>query len=485
MGSEAVARAIGFFYTALVGRLLGVEGFGLLSLSLVYSEIFALAIGMSFHEVFVREVLQRKRDPGRLLGRMVRAQWVLAAVCLALAVGIGMLYEGSSRWLLPIAAGMGFARALARTYFAVSVAQEDFRPRSVYGALDRLLALAAGLLLWSFSFGVVGLLAALFAGTIVTTLYAWGTVRSQLGSLRKLTTETGGESRRPEAFGAETPGAEAFGAETEGSNLPWRPLLREGLSFSAVRWIGVVHNRVDQLILQSFIGPAALGIYSAAYRLMEVFKIVPNVAEQTLFPGYSKLAPDGRGRVQAVGRAVHTLLAVVVPLVVAAWTLDRAAVVLVFGSEFAEAARPWTILMLVMVMFALSRPFLVLLRASGDLRTANVFSAIAVVVNIVANLFWIPKYGPTGAALATLISEGTFVLLCLATRAEFLPEIGRRLVRLVPATAACIALAFALRGVNVWLAAVTAGLVYLAILWATGFSAAERRDLQAALRGGA
>lgn len=463
LGSELGARALGFAYTALVARLLGIEGFGLLSLGLVYAEIFALALGMSFHEVLVREVLQRGRPPRPLLASMVRLQLLAAIPGAALAIGLGALYDGPSRWILPIAACLGLLRGLARTYLAVSVALEDFRPRSIYGVLDRFTALFAGLLLAAFSFGVVGLLGALALGASLTGAYAYRTSRSQLPAL----------AERAACAPAGGPGAAAS----------WRLLLREGLAFSALRWMGVVHNRVDTLLLQSLAGPAALGIYSAAYRLMEVFKIVPNLAEQTLFPNLSRLGDEERERSRrAVARAFQLLLAVLAPLVVAAAILGPAAVDLVFGAAFQDAARPWVVLMAALVFVALGRPFLVRLRASGDLRSANLLSAGAVAVNLGLNLVWIPRYGPTGAALATLASEAAFVLVCLGWKRDLAIGLAGRTARLLPALGAAVGTAVLLRSTGPWPAAIAAGLVYLPVVWWIGLTAEDRVDLRTALR---
>ena len=464
LGSEFGARALGFAYTALVARLLGLEGFGLLSLSLVYAEIFALAIGMSFHEVLVREVLQGGRDPERLLARMVRFQLLAAIPGIGIALGLGSLYEGPSQWLLPLAAGIGLTRGLARSYLAVSVAQEDFRPRSIYGVLDRMTALAGGLLLWLLSFGLVGLLTTLLVGSILTVFYASASSRKQMPALSRVSKSAPAGFRAP-------------------GTMTTRQLLREGFSFSALRWMGVAHNRIDTLIIQSLIGPAALGVYSAAYRLMEVFKIVPNLAEQTLFPSFSKLPATGPERSRAVSRAFQMLLVLMVPLVVCAWTLGDAAVDVVFGDEFLAAATPWGVLMSALAFIALSRPFLVLLRASGELRTANILTGASVLVNVGLNLLWIPRYGPTGAALATLSSEALFVALCVLRKRELSRGIGRRVLRVLPAVIVAVALAVLLRPTDVWLAAVTSGLAYLGVVWFVGLSTEDRRDLRAALRG--
>jgi O-antigen/teichoic acid export membrane protein len=216
---------------------------------------------------------------------------------------------------------------------------------------------------------------------------------------------------------------------------------------------------------------------------MEVFKVVPNLAEQTLFPSFSRLPATGPERSRALSRAFQMLLVVTVPLVVSAWTLGEAAVDVVFGDAFLAATRPWTVLMCTLIVVALSRPFLVLLRTSGNLRAANLYSGGAVLVNVVLNLIWIPRYGPTGAALATLSSEGVFVALCLLEQRDVARGIGKRVLRVVPSTVVAVLVAYFLRPIDVWLAAVVSGLAYLTVVWLTGLSAEDRREFIVALRG--
>ena len=41
--------------------------------------------------------------------------------------------------------------------------------------------------------------------------------------------------------------------------------------------IGIVYYRVDTIFIEAFLGLSFVGFYSASYKIMETFKIVPDI----------------------------------------------------------------------------------------------------------------------------------------------------------------------------------------------------------------
>ncbi len=88
-------------------------------------------------------------------------------------------------------------------------------------------------------------------------------------------------------------------------------------------------------------------------------------------------------------------------------------VMLVFGADFLAM---WTVLQVLapaQVILSLGMSSALALTMTGHPRTALVNNTIALVVNVLANLYLIPRYGPLGAALGTTAAIGTLTLLRL------------------------------------------------------------------------
>ena len=382
IASEAAGRIVGFFTTAIIARRFGLEQFGLFTLTLAFAEAFQQVVGLSSQEVIVRRTAGHPDRLGPVLSGMLAVQACAAVVSLMIAAAIGFAYGGDLVWMIPIGAWIGATRGTTGSFLAASASRDDFRPASL-NAIWRRFALVAALLVFLFVQANIFLFWLVYAiSEVAVTLVSIYTVH-RFGDL---------DIRR-------------FSSRQEITSL-----LREGLSFSALRWSGLLHSRLDIVLIERFLGREAVGIYGAAYRLLDVFKLLPNLAETTLLPIVTRLLGRRAELVESMERSIKALATLSIPLGVGAWIVADLAVRLVFGDAYAGAAYPWALLMASLAVSSIARPALVLLRAQGRLRVANAASWIAVAINLLLNLLWIPRFGILGSAAATAASEVAFVL---------------------------------------------------------------------------
>ena len=100
-----------------------------------------------------------------------------------------------------------------------------------------------------------------------------------------------------------------------------------------------------------------------------------------------------------------------VALTVGVFVLGDQFLTLYFGPEYEESIRPLRLLLPGILGFAVARVVWPVLQAGGHLRRVLLATGTAVVTNIVLNLLLIPRFGLTGAAIATSISYGGMALL--------------------------------------------------------------------------
>ena len=89
-------------------------------------------------------------------------------------------------------------------------------------------------------------------------------------------------------------------------------------------------------------------------------------------------------------------------------------VMLVFGADFLAVWKVLQVLALAQVILSLGMSSALALIMTGYPKTALVNNTISLAVNVLANLYLIPRYGPMGAALGTTAAIGTLTLLRLA-----------------------------------------------------------------------
>lgn len=460
IASEAAGRIVGFFTTAIIARRFGLEQFGLFTLTLAFAEAFQQVVGLSSQEVIVRRAAGHPDRVGHVLSGMLAVQACATVASLVIAGGIGLAYGSDLRWMIPIGAWIGATRGITGSFLAASAARDDFRPASL-NAIWRRFAMVAALLVYFFVQASSPMFWSAYAiAEVVVTLLAIYTVR-RFGDL---------------------------GGWHPGSRSEIASLLREGLSFSALRWSGLLHSRLDIVLIERFLGREAVGIYGAAYRLLDVFKLLPNLAETTLLPIVTRLLGRRTELIESMQRTIKALATLAVPLGVGAWIVCDLAVRLVFGKEYAGAAYPWAILMGSLAVSSISRPALVLLRAQARLRVANAASWIAVGVNLVLNLIWIPRFGILGSAAATAASEIAFALYSawLVRRDVDWSRVARGLVPSVTAAVVMAAIGWGLSRTELPTLAIAlaAAAGYCAVLVATrGLDQRDRDGIRMLIQG--
>jgi O-antigen/teichoic acid export membrane protein len=454
VGSELLGRTLGFLYIALLARLIGLTQFGYLTLALSYTELFVVVAGFSFNEVLIREAAPHPEKIPSLVSRMLRLQLLLALPLAAVGLILGGLYGSPFSLLLPLGAGIGWFRGMSQTFLAVPASQQDLRPTATYTMLERLLNLAALVVLLVAGRTVQVLFMALLGCSLLNLLFA-ATMAGRHGAFL----------RGPHA---EPPS--------------WMGLLRDGFAYSSLRWLGIAYKRLDTVILERLTTPEILGLYGAAYRLFEVFTVIPNVAERVLYPLFSRIREDLPGIRTALRRSVKALGAVSVPLSVGAGFLALTIVRIVYGDAFTGAAAAWPILMISLTLGCLNRPFLVLVRAERRLGIAFALTLIALVLNAALNLWLIPLWNGDVRAPAVAKAIGDFVILAgflWIYRSRIDLEFGRGLLKLLPAAAVLVAVLLVTRPLGPWIATGAGAICYMAVLFfIIGLDADDRSGLR-------
>jgi O-antigen/teichoic acid export membrane protein len=219
----------------------------------------------------------------------------------------------------------------------------------------------------------------------------------------------------------------------------WDPaLLGHTLRQSLFLHLGMVllflHFRLDMFMIKGMAGTTALGHYSLSVALAETVLLATDSLAIAVLPRQMGTTIAEAAGLALQGARVCLLLGVGLA---ALWTVLGTAVIgICFGGLFAPAYPPLVGLLPGMVFLGMQRmcggPTL---RAGEPARITAIY-AFSLLVNGALNLWWIPVWGPLGAALASSVSYGVGAALFLAWTARVA---GVRLVRGVIPTGADLA----------------------------------------------
>lgn len=209
----------------------------------------------------------------------------------------------------------------------------------------------------------------------------------------------------------------------------WRPSLRfdrglarrlvaDGLPLAAVIVLGLLHFRLDAVLLSLLRSPEDVGVYTVAYRFLEQALVLPVVFMAAVFPLLAVAVRAGDAA-EVVRKAFSFLLLVALPLSLGLVVLAGPLVTLVAGDGFEDAVAPLRILAPALVFTFVNAVFAGVLIALNRQRALILVSLAGVTLNVLANLYAIPRFGYVGAAVTTVISEGAglVAVFVLARRA--------------------------------------------------------------------
>ena len=196
-----------------------------------------------------------------------------------------------------------------------------------------------------------------------------------------------------------------------GTSEMFKPVVTMGASHGLAQ----VSYNFDFVLIGFLVGAAPVGLYSAAYKPITVALALPVSYFLGLFPMLAQAFIQSRETFNSiVTRSLRLTSIMALPIGFLGMFLAEHVILLVFGQAYSSAAPVLQVLAWSATLVVLRGTFRQALNAAGkanlDLRCA----AASTGVNIVLNIFFIPRHGIIGAAYATLLSEVVWIFMAVA-----------------------------------------------------------------------
>lgn len=182
----------------------------------------------------------------------------------------------------------------------------------------------------------------------------------------------------------------------------WFQMVRYGSKAMLSQVFHLIDLRLDIFVLNYYLNPAAVGVYSVAGALAGLFWILSKSAGAVLFPRVS--AMDPRGSSQLTALLCRNLLWLTLIAGGVAIIISKPVIAFVYGEEFAPASVALALLMpgvLAQVVGTICFADCLGRGHPGQVMVASVASAVT---TIGLDLILIPKHGMAGAAIASSIA---------------------------------------------------------------------------------
>jgi O-antigen/teichoic acid export membrane protein len=376
--SRALGVPLGLLNAVVLARSLGVDRLGVYSYAVGMAALFALLPNLGISTIVARSIAREPETSGGMVRAAIFAQLLLAGGVFALILGFATILPEQPVPLgyVALAAGQLALGTLSWPYLAI------MGGRALYDrlALAEFVAACAGT-----------------AGTLAAALMRGGVTTFLLAHLfaSGLAVLTARHIARPH-----------FPPE-DGAQIGLGRLLRQAAPLGAIAAAQSLYARLDIVILGQLASRTALGLYSAAYKPINMAVYFGSTISGPLLPLMAQ--SPSQGAPVAFWRAMR-LLGMVGPAFGLACTgLADALLRLLFGAEYAAAS-----LMLIILAWSASinwlyAPLGISLQARGHERIWLVGCIVGLAFNTGGNLWAIPRWEGLGAAAATLLSEAALL----------------------------------------------------------------------------
>ena len=378
LAGKGVVLALGVVSIAVLTRYLGPDDYGKYTLALMYMQLFGVLADVGLFTTVVREISKDRSRTEELVGNTLTLRLVLAVVVIALAAGVSLLlpYEPTVRTAI-LLAGIPLLFGMLTSTFVAVLQSRLMMSRAVIGdVIGRAVSLGLVLLVAGLDLGLYAVLGAAAGGALATLVITWRLTRSQ-ARVRPLV-----------------------------EPAVWRSLLKAAIPLGLALAVNALYFRADTLIISLYEPYGQVGLYTLAYRMLELALVVGTVFLNSTFPILSEAVAHDEARARrAITDSTEVCVVLGAPLVAGGLVLAPQIIELAGGEDFQDAAEPLRILLAAGALAWVNGVFGYALIARERQASALWLNLSALTFNVTLNFLLVPRYGIVAAAVVTVASE--------------------------------------------------------------------------------
>jgi len=377
---KVLRMGVGLLVGVWVARYLGPEQFGLLSFATAFVGLFGAVAGLGLQGIVVRDIVRNPSSKKEeTLGTAAAMQFLGGLIAYSLILGTIFWQRPDDALTKALVVILGsimlFKASEVVVYWFESQVLSKYTVWVQNGSFLVFAAIKVGLILYN---------APLIA-------FAWATLAEALMVALLLGVMLGLRGPRLHHLRITLERAKSLLKES------W-PLLLSGIAI-------VIYMRIDQIMLGQMVGNEAVGIYSAAVRISEVWYFAIGIVLASVFPNLAKHHAMNSGIITQ--RWVHAYRVMFWLSMTAAFLLTLASgplVGLLYGDDYSGAGLVLSVHVWAGVNVAIGSVWSKWLLLENRLTIGLYGHLIGAAINGALNFILIPKHGEAGAALATLLS---------------------------------------------------------------------------------
>jgi O-antigen/teichoic acid export membrane protein len=427
--------AIGF-----ITRYLGKDGFGNYATVLAFLSFFTAASDLGLYSISTREISRDGADEKKIMGNIFSLRIATSSLVIIIAPLVLLLFsypKDVEKGILIIAAAFIFSSGyqILNGIFQKNLAMDKVAIAELVGKVIQVaIVIIAVKLRLSFSWIMLSLLFNMIASFSI--VYLWS--KKYLKFKPQIDLDY------------------------------WKKFLKESYPMGIAALIAFAYFKMDTILLSVMKTSADVGIYNAAYKVLENITFFPAMITGLVLPMMSKNIFTNRKEFgQISNKTFKVFVLLVVPLVIGVTFLSDGIIKLIGGAGFSESSGVLRILVFALALIFFGQFFNSILVVANLQKKLMLILGIAAIVNISLNLVFIPKFSYLAAAYTSVITELVVVSLAFylsVKKVRYFPRLEKKLAIAGAGIIMAIFL-YVFQGYNFFIASLGSAVVYFACLW--------------------
>ena len=380
--TQIIGRVIGILFALasikLITNYLGTSGTGEFNTVTTYINFFIVIADLGLFSVTVREIAKDPSKERKIISNVLWIRMVTAFIACLVAGGIVFLtnYDSHIKLGTLIALGFIFFNLLSSVYDIVFQLRLKMQYSALAELISKFVSLIALVLIVRYHGSFYFIVSTATISGIVMLVFKW------LFSFRFV----------------------RFRGEYDRAISSW--IINAAIPLGAVFIVNNLFFKIDTLMLFVIKGAAAVGIYSVAYKVLEVTLFAGSYFASSLKPTFAKnINSDQKSMTDVLNKAFMIMLLISIPIGIVCAVFSKEIIIFLSNKDFVAGAGA-----LIFLGFTLPLIYLDILLGeiliAKDTRRLLIFIAVFMLIfNFTLNLIFIPLYSFIGAAVVTFVSE--------------------------------------------------------------------------------
>jgi O-antigen/teichoic acid export membrane protein len=384
---KAASTLIGLVVVALMTRVLGAAGFGEYTTVVAYLQFFGILVDFGLTMTTARELGSGRIASNMLLGNLLSFRTITAGIAFIIAplVALFLPYPPLIKTGIALTSLAFFLSSLSQSFGAVFQAQLKSH-LLVLAELGGRIVLLIGTIFATFGqLPLISYLLILIASSLTTTTWTLMAAKRLLPFQWQI-------------------------------NLTiWRELWRATWPIALTIAINLIYFKADTLILSLLKPTIDVGLYGAAYKVLEVLLAVPAVICGLVLPlaARAHVQGDKNKLIELYHGTFDSMLAAGLAVLVGGIIIGTPVMVLFAGAEFAVAGKILAILGLATAFIFLGNAIGYFVFALDKVKKMIPAYLTTAVVALTGYFIFIPTYSYWGAAWMTVVAEALMTTISL------------------------------------------------------------------------